>query len=46
MIIFLLVFFGTTSQQLTAFFQRHLAKTKFALAALFMGLFVFVLVTL
>ena len=43
--IFLCVFFGMTSQQLTAFFQRHLAKTKFAMAALFMGLFVVILLT-
>jgi len=36
--IFLFVFFGLTSEQLTAFFQRHMAKTKFALGILFLAL--------
>ncbi len=40
LIIFLCVLFGVTNKQLTAFFQRHIAKTKFALTALFVGLIV------
>ena len=34
--LFLFILFGCTSQQVTTFFQRHLAKTKFALGALFL----------
>ena len=36
--VFLLVLFAVTSEQLTALYQRHMAKTKFALAAVFLGL--------
>ena len=38
-IIFLAVFFGLTSEKLTALFRRHMAATKFALAVVFLALF-------
>jgi cytochrome c biogenesis protein CcdA/tetratricopeptide (TPR) repeat protein len=39
-VVFAAVFFGLTSEKLTALFQRHMAKTKFAMAAVFAALFV------
>jgi len=36
--LFLCILFGVTSEQLSGWFQRHMAKTKFALAAVFLGL--------
>jgi hypothetical protein len=41
--VFLLAFFGVSSQRLTALFQRHLATVKFATAAVFMVLGGFVI---
>lgn len=38
--VFVAVFFGLSSEKLTAFFRRHIAKTKFAMAALFAVLFI------
>ncbi len=38
-VVFLLVFFGVTSERITAVFRRHLAATKFAMAGLFIVLF-------
>jgi len=40
-VVFLGVFFGLTSEKLTAVFRRHVAATKFALAGLFVVLFGF-----
>ncbi|MHC4593300.1 MAG: hypothetical protein ACYS8L_11510, partial [Planctomycetota bacterium] len=44
--VFLGVFFGLTSERLTAVFRRHIAKTKFAMAAVFAALAAFMLVYL
>jgi hypothetical protein len=41
--VFLLVFFGVTSERITAVFRRHLAATKFAMAGLFAVLFGYML---
>ena len=41
--VFIAVFFGLTSEKLTAIFRRHIAATKFALAGLFTVLFAFML---
>jgi cytochrome c biogenesis protein CcdA len=35
-IIFILVYFGTTSKQLTGFFQKNAAAVKFAMGAIFL----------
>jgi cytochrome c biogenesis protein CcdA len=40
--VFLLAFFGTSSQRLTQFFRKHLAYIKFATAVLFVVLGAFV----
>ena len=41
--VFIAVFYGLTSEKLTAIFRRHVAATKFALAGLFTVLFAFLL---
>jgi len=38
-VVFLGVLFGTTNERISALFQRHMATTKLALAAVFLGLF-------
>jgi tetratricopeptide (TPR) repeat protein len=38
-VIFILVFFGLTSDRMAAFFRRHLASAKFAMSAVFAALF-------
>ena len=42
--VFIGVLFGLTSQRLTPFFRRHIAKTKFAMAVLFAGLCAYMVV--
>lgn len=42
-VVFVGVFYGLTSEKLTAWFRRHMAATKFGLAAFFAGLFAFML---
>ena len=44
-VIFLLVFFGLSSDQLTRFFKKHMAKTKFGIAVVFSGLFILMVVS-
>jgi len=44
--VFVAVFFGLTSERLTALFRRHVALTKFALAAVFAGLGAYMIVML
>jgi len=45
-IVFLCILFGVTSQQFSALFQRHVAKTKFALTALFVMLVAVLVLTM
>ena len=45
-VVFLCILFGLRSGQLTAFFQRHLATVKFALAGLFLLLAVTLVLTM
>ena len=42
-VVFVGVFFGLTSERLTALFQKHMAKVKFALAGVFLLMFAFML---
>ncbi|MFP4026786.1 MAG: hypothetical protein ACLFWL_03245 [Candidatus Brocadiia bacterium] len=44
--VFLFVLFGATSQQVSSFFQKHLAKTKFGLAGVFLMLAIYLVWTL
>ncbi len=43
-LVFLLVFFGVTSERITAVFRRNLATTKFAMAGVFTVLFALMLI--
>jgi hypothetical protein len=42
--IFLIVYFGVSSEKIIAVFQRHMATVKFAMATVFAGLLVVLLV--
>ena len=43
-VLFIAVFFGLTSDRLTAVFRRHIAKTKFAMAAVFAAVFILMVI--
>lgn len=45
-VLFIAVFFGLTSERLTSLFRRHIAKTKFAMGAVFAALFAVMIVYL
>jgi len=45
-VVFLLAYFGTTSQQLSLFVHRHMAAVKLATAGLFVLLAVWMVTTL